>query len=64
MNVVLTDDMDRCNPEKALEVLESIKRFFDIDGIMYLIGMNYNRIDSIIVRKFLFFERTVKDNYG
>jgi hypothetical protein len=32
MTEVLADDMEWCTPEKALEVLESIKSFFDIDG--------------------------------
>jgi hypothetical protein len=30
--VVFVDDLDRCIPEKALEVLESIKSFLDIEG--------------------------------
>jgi len=50
--VVFIDDLDRCTPEKALEVLESIKSFFDIEGIIYVIGMNYNSIDNIIKKKY------------
>ena len=34
--VIFIDDLDRCSPEKALEVLESIKSFFDIEGIVFI----------------------------
>lgn len=50
--VVFIDDLDRCTPEKALEVLESIKIFFDIEGIVYVIGMDSNSIDSLIKKKY------------
>jgi hypothetical protein len=50
--VVFIDDLDRCTPEKALEVLESVKSFFDIEGMVYVLGMNYNSIDSIIDQKY------------
>jgi predicted KAP-like P-loop ATPase len=50
--VVFIDDLDRCSPEKALEVLESIKSFFDIEGIIYLIGMNDTSIDTLIEKKY------------
>jgi Cdc6-like AAA superfamily ATPase len=46
--VVFVDDLDRCTPEKALEVLESIKAFFDIKGIVYVVGMDSESIDHII----------------
>ena len=44
--------MDRCYPEKALEVLESIKSFFDVEGFIYVIGMDSESIDSLIRRKY------------
>jgi predicted KAP-like P-loop ATPase len=50
--VVFVDDLDRCTPEKALEVLESIKAFFDIKGIVYVIGMDSASIDHIINQKY------------
>jgi hypothetical protein len=50
--VVFIDDLDRCTPQKALEVLDSIKSFFDIEGIVYIIGMDYKVIDDLIKRKF------------
>ena len=50
--VVFVDDLDRCTPEKALEVLESVKAFFDIRGIVYVIGMDSESIDHIIRQKY------------
>lgn len=34
--IIFIDDLDRCTPEKALELLESIKTFFDIEEIIYV----------------------------
>jgi predicted KAP-like P-loop ATPase len=50
--VIFIDDLDRCHPIKALEVLDSIKTFFDIEGIVYVIGMNVDSIDPIINQKY------------
>lgn len=37
--VVFVDDLDRCLPEKAVELLESIKLFLDIEGYLFIIGV-------------------------
>ncbi|MGD1838341.1 MAG: KAP family P-loop NTPase fold protein [Nitrososphaeraceae archaeon] len=50
--VVFIDDLDRCTPEKALKILESIKSFFDMEGIIFIIALNYNGINSIIKEKY------------
>jgi uncharacterized protein YjbI with pentapeptide repeats len=50
--VIFIDDLDRCTPERALELLESIKTFFDIKGIIYVIGMDPQTIDPIIQSKY------------
>jgi predicted KAP-like P-loop ATPase len=50
--VIFIDDLDRCLPEKSLEVIESIKSFFDLEGIIYVLGMNSNSITSIIQQKY------------
>ena len=38
--VVFVDDLDRCSSKKTLEVLESIKILLDIEGIVYVVGLN------------------------
>jgi predicted KAP-like P-loop ATPase len=50
--VIFIDDLDRCTPASALEILESIKTFFDIEGIIYVIGMDPSTIDPIIHVKY------------
>jgi len=50
--VIFIDDLDRCRPDKALEVLESIKSFFDIEGIVYVIGMDSQSINPLVKRKY------------
>ena len=50
--VIFIDDLDRCSPEKALELIESLKTFFDIEGFVYVIGMDSNSIDHIIKQKY------------
>jgi KAP family P-loop domain len=50
--VIFVDDLDRCTPERALELLESIKTFFDIEGIVYVIGIDPITIDPLIQTKY------------
>lgn len=38
--VVFVDDLDRCLPEKALEVLEAIKLFLDVEGCVFVLGID------------------------
>jgi hypothetical protein len=50
--VVFVDDLDRCTPQNALEVVESIKTFFDIEGIVHVVGMDSESINHIIKQKY------------
>ena len=38
--VVFVDDLDRCLPEKAIEVLEAIKLFLEAKGVVFVLGMD------------------------
>ncbi|MCB0046840.1 MAG: SUMF1/EgtB/PvdO family nonheme iron enzyme [Caldilineaceae bacterium] len=38
--IVFVDDLDRCLPEKALEVLEAIKLFLEVPGTVFVLGMD------------------------
>lgn len=38
--VVFVDDLDRCLPEKAIEVLEAIKLFLDVDSCVFVLGLD------------------------
>lgn len=43
--VVFVDDLDRCLPEKAIEVLEAIKLFLDVRGCVFLIAADRKVIE-------------------
>ena len=38
--VVFVDDLDRCLPERAVEVLEAIKLFLEVDGTVFVLGLD------------------------
>ena len=42
--IVFVDDLDKCSPKKALEILELIRIFHDIDGFVYIIGISHDMI--------------------
>jgi hypothetical protein len=50
--VVFIDDLDRCMPETALEVFESIKVFLDIDGFVFILGLSRSIMDKLIDKRF------------
>ena len=43
--VVFIDDLDRCLPEKAIEVLEAIKLFVDAPGCVFILGLDREVIE-------------------
>lgn len=50
--VVFVDDLDRCSPEKTLEVFESIKVFLDIKGFIFILGLSREALDKLIVARY------------
>jgi len=50
--VVFIDDLDRCAPDKVLEVLESIKIFLGIKGFIYVLGLSQEVIETCINKKY------------
>jgi hypothetical protein len=46
--VVFIDDLDRCLPLNALTVLESMKLFFDLDGFVFVAGLDQQVIERAI----------------
>jgi len=43
--VVFVDDLDRCLPDKAVEVLEAIKLFLDVPGCIFILGIDRDVIE-------------------
>lgn len=50
--VVFVDDLDRCLPEKAVEVLEAIKLFLDVPGCAFVLGLDHQVIARGIEAKY------------
>ena len=50
--VVFVDDLDRCLPPNALQVLESMKLFFDLSGFVFVVGLDHAVIRRAIESKY------------
>lgn len=50
--VVLIDDLDRCNPEKAFDILESIKLMLNRPRFIFMLGVAPNMLDDYIEEKY------------
>jgi hypothetical protein len=46
--VIFIDEIDRCRPDFALDILEKIKHIFDVDGIQFVFVANINELISSI----------------
>ncbi|HMR99973.1 MAG TPA: SUMF1/EgtB/PvdO family nonheme iron enzyme [Anaerolineales bacterium] len=55
--VVFVDDLDRCLPEKAIQVLEAIKLFLDVQNCVFVLGIDQDVIARGIEMKY----KDVKD---
>jgi hypothetical protein len=50
--IVFVDDLDRCLPERALTVLESMKLFFDMPGFVFVVGLDERVVQSAVRTRF------------
>ncbi len=49
--VVVVDELDRCRPDYALNLLEVIKHFFDVPNVHFVLGVNLRELaNSVRVR--------------
>jgi hypothetical protein len=46
--VVFIDDLDRCPPDRVLQVLEAVKLFLDIPDCIFFIGMEVEQVEQAI----------------
>ena len=51
--IILIDELDRCNPRFAVELLEGIKHYFCNDKVIFLFGINSDQL-----------QYTIKNYYG
>ncbi|WP_138434934.1 KAP family P-loop NTPase fold protein [Marinobacter shengliensis] len=46
--VIIVDELDRCRPRYAVELLESIKHFFNVPGVVFVIGIDGEQLGEAI----------------
>ncbi len=75
--IIVIDELDRCRPDYALEVLEVIKHFFSVENVHFVLGVNLNALENIVrvrygseidatsyLQKFLSFTIELPDHVG
>lgn len=50
--VVFVDDLDRCLPQGALEVLEAMKLFFEMEGFVFVVGLDRSIVERFIEQRY------------
>jgi len=50
--VVFVDDLDRCLPANALDLLESMKLFFDLPGFVFVVGLDEDVVERAVLSRF------------
>ena len=46
--VIIVDELDRCRPDYALALLETIKHFFAVDGVHFVLGVNLKELENSV----------------
>lgn len=59
--VAFIDDLDRCLPEKAVKLLEAIKLFLDIEGYLFVIGVDREVVKKGVSYYYRHFEHKEED---
>jgi len=50
--VIIIDDLDRCLPEKTIQVIEAIKIFLDVKGCVFLLALDRNIVEKAVAVKY------------
>lgn len=50
--IVFIDDLDRCMAANALEILESMKLFFDMEGFVFVVGLDQAVIERAVTARY------------
>lgn len=46
--IILIDELDRCNPEFAVKLLERVKHLFDVPNIIFILALNIEQLQYAI----------------
>jgi len=50
--VIFVDDLDRCTPEKAVQILEALKLFLDVPGCITVLALSGKEIENAILLRY------------
>lgn len=51
--LIIVDELDRCKPDYAIELLETIKHFFGVKNIIFVFLVNMEQLKSIVSTSYL-----------
>lgn len=46
------DELDRCEPHYAIKLLEALKHFFDLNGIIFVLAIDRERLAGIVEKRY------------
>lgn len=46
--IIFVDELDRCRPDYAVKLLETIKHFFDVNGIVFVLGIDRDQLSHSV----------------
>ena len=58
--VIFIDDLDRCTPEKTIQIFESIKVFLNIDEIVFVLALSQEIVEMAVDIKYREFRKLFK----
>lgn len=61
--VLIVDELDRCRPDYAMKVLEIIKHFFDIDGLIVIVLSNIKALNNSVKSLYNFENNNNEESY-
>ncbi len=50
--LIMIDELDRCKPDYVIHLLESIKHFFSVNGLVFVLAIDQNQLLSIVEHTF------------
>lgn len=46
--IVFIDELDRCNPNYAMKLLERIKHYFDLENVLFVFSVNIEQLKHVV----------------